>query len=152
VVALIAHLEGPLHRADYADGDRPSLAERVADRHHPVARGHLRRVAELRLRQRVVRLLRELDERAVRQRIVPDQLRVVALVRVFAEERDLNLRGAVDDVVVREDQAVLADDEAGPRSDRRLLALTSVPAAATAAVRRLRLVAGIAGTRLEEAV
>ena len=44
--------------ADDADADGVREAERVADRHHPVARLHLRRVAELDHRQLVIRLLR----------------------------------------------------------------------------------------------
>ena len=66
--------ERTLERADDADADGVRQAERVADRHHPVARLHLRRVAELDFGQRVVRLLGQLDERAVGQRIAADDL------------------------------------------------------------------------------
>ena len=66
--AAVGDAEGALRRADDADGDGVRVAERVADRHHPVAGRHLRRVAELRFGQRVVRLVDQLDQRAVGQR------------------------------------------------------------------------------------
>ena len=64
------------------------------------------------------RLLDELDQRAVGELIAADQLRVVELV-VVAVERHLNLRRVLDDVVVGQDEAVLADDEAGARGALR---------------------------------
>ena len=66
----------------------------------------------------MVRLFGELNQRAVGQRIAADELRRVRLVVVFAEERDLDLGGVLDHVIVGEDEAVLADDEAGARGAR----------------------------------
>ena len=80
-VARLGHRERTLDRADDADADRVREAERIADRHDPVARQHLAGVAELHLGQRVVRLLGQLDERAVGQRIAADDPRLVLLVR-----------------------------------------------------------------------
>jgi hypothetical protein len=78
--------------------------ERVADGHDPVTSLHLRRVAELDGRQRVIRLLGQLNQGAVGQRIAADDLGIVFLVVVFTVERDLDLRRALDDVVVRQDE------------------------------------------------
>ena len=96
-------------------------AERIADRHHPVAGLHLRRVAELHLGEVALRL-DQLDQGAVGQRIAADDLGFVVDVGFLAEERDLDLGGALDDVVVGEDVAVLADHEAGAGRLRFLLA------------------------------
>ena len=97
-------------------------AERIADRHDPVARLHLRRIAELHFDQ-VALLLDELNQRAVGQRIAADDLGLVIDVVVFAEEVDFDLGRAFDDVVVGEDVAErLVDDEAGAGRLRFLFA------------------------------
>ena len=129
-------VNGALRRADHADRHRPALVERVADRHHPVAGGHLRRVAELGFRQRMVRLFGQLNQRAVGQRVLADQLGGIGLIVVLAEERHFDLGRVLDDVIVREDQAVLADDEPGAGGDRRLLARRRGSAAALPALPR----------------
>ena len=76
------------------------------------------------------RLLGQLDERAVGQRVAADHLRRVFLVRILAVERHFDLRRALDDVVVRQDEAGLVDDEAGAGRLHdlvaRLLALPSL--------------------------
>src|SRR5688572_22379936 len=100
-------------RADDADADGVVKAERVADRHDPVAWLHLRRIAESNRRQLVIGLVGQLDQCAVGQRIPADHTRRVKLVLVLTVERHLNLRGAVDHVIVGEDQPRLVDDEPG---------------------------------------
>ena len=88
--------------------------ERVADRDHEVARLHLIRVAELDLLQRRRRLLQELDEGAVGERVTADDLGFELDVALVAEERHFDLVGVLDDVVVGEDQALGGvDDEPG---------------------------------------
>jgi hypothetical protein len=90
-------------------------AKRIADRHHPITRLHLAGVPELGGRQLARRLFEQLQERAVGQRITSDDLRLVVVVFLI-EELNLDLRGAFDDVVVGENEAILADDE--PRTRR----------------------------------
>ena len=58
----------------------------------------------------------------------PISFALIELVEVFAVERHFDLARALDDVVVREDQAVLADDEAGAGGHRGLLAAAPVVA------------------------
>src|SRR5688572_32567124 len=53
----------------------------------------------------------ELNQGAVGQRVAADHLRLIKDVVVFVEERDLDLGGAFDDVIVRQDEAVAADHE-----------------------------------------
>ena len=117
--APLADRERPLERADDADADGVRQAERVADGHDPVARLHLRRVAELGLRQRVVGLFGQLDQRAVGQRVASHHARAIPDVVFLAVQRDLDLVGALDHVVVGEDEAFLGDDEAGAGGHRR---------------------------------
>src|SRR5688572_33427342 len=64
----------------------------------------------------------ELNQGAVGQRVAADHLRLIKDVVVFVEERDLDLGGAFDDVIVRQDEAVAADHEAGAGRLRFLLA------------------------------
>src|SRR5215831_7621732 len=112
VRSSVGYLERALGCADHADADRVRQAERVADGHHPVARLHLRRVAEFRLRQRRFRMFHELNQRAVGERVASDDLGGVG-VFVIQIQTHLDLDRVFDDVVVGEDEAVLADDEAG---------------------------------------
>ena len=107
---------GRAERRDDADGHGVAQAERVADRHDPVARLHLLRVAELRFLQRRRRHLGQLDQRAVGQRVAADDLRRVAFRPAVAEEADLDVFRVFDDVVVGEDEPALVDDEAGARA------------------------------------
>ena len=88
-------------------------SERVADGHHPVAGFHLRRVAETGLRQRIRRPLGQLDEGTVGEPVSADDAGLIQLVIV--EEGHLDLGGALDDMIVRDDIAVLVDDEPGAR-------------------------------------
>ena len=60
----------------------------------------------------------------------PMTLRLIAHVVVIAVEVDLDLGGALDDVIVGEDEAVLADDEAGARGERRSARVLALPALA----------------------
>src|SRR5207244_3632809 len=105
-------------------------------------------------RQRVTWLFRELDERAVGQGVAADQLCGIRCVVILAEERDFDLGRILDDVVVCEDETLLADDEAGARCHRCLFArrtpVASAAAAALAssALRRSVLFVGIAAARL----
>src|ERR671915_217733 len=50
--------------------------------------------------QRMVRLLRQLNERAVGERVASDDFRFVVLVAVLAVERDLDLGHPFNDMVV----------------------------------------------------
>ena len=59
-----------------------------------------------------VRFLDELKKRAVGQRIASDDFRFVVVLVLVVEELHFDLRRAFDDVVVRQDEAVLVDDEA----------------------------------------
>ena len=112
--ALRRHRERPAQGADDADGDGVVEVERVADRHHEVARLHLIRVAELDLLQRRRGLLQELDEGAVGERVAADDLGLELDVALVTEERHFDLVGVLDDVVVGEDQALGGvDDEPG---------------------------------------
>ena len=88
-----------------------------------------------------VGLLDELDERAVGQLIAADQLRRIEPL-VVAVERHLNLRRALDDVVVGQDEAVLADDEAGAGCARHLrpAAIAARPGSCSGRVRSARCV------------
>src|SRR6185436_17792577 len=122
-LTAVGHLERPIEAADDADAHRVRVAEGVADRHHPVAGLHLARIAELDLGQRVTGFLGEFDEGAVRQRVTSDDARLVFLVFVLAVERDFNLGGALDHVVVGEDEPGLVDDEPGAGRLHDLLAL-----------------------------
>ena len=80
----------------------------------------------------------ELDQGAVGERVAADHLGLVIDVGVLAEERHLDLRGALDDVVVREDEAVLVDDEAGAGGLRPPVRAAGAGLAAAAAARRRR--------------
>ena len=88
-------------------------AERIADGHHPVAGLHLFRVAEAGFRQRAAGLFGQLDQGAVGQRVAADHLRVELGAVVFTKNLHGDLGGVLDDMVVRQDEAGLVDDEAG---------------------------------------
>ena len=63
--------------------------------------------------ERLRRHLRELQERGVTQRVASDDLGLEAFVRVVhVGQRDFNRTGILHDVVVRQDEASLVDDEA----------------------------------------
>jgi hypothetical protein len=70
----------------------------------------------------MVWLFGQLNQRAVGQRIPPDHLGGVDLILILAVQRDLDLVRVFDDVIVRQDEAVPADDEPGARGHHRLLA------------------------------
>ncbi len=106
----------PLERAHDSGRDRAVLAERVADRDDGVADVHQVRVAELQRRQRA-RLGLDLEHRDVGARVAADDRRGQPLV---VGEADVHARGALDDVVVRDDVTGLVDHEAGAE---RLLGL-----------------------------
>src|SRR5262249_31325128 len=109
--------------------------------------------AELDFGQRVIRLLGELDERAVGQRVPADDLRLVHLLVVLAVERDLDLRRAFDDVVVGEDEAGLVDDEARARGDRDFITrLLTAPLAAALTTALTAALAAAAEEAIEEVV
>src|SRR5205823_2737598 len=84
--------------------------ERVADRDDPLADQHAVGVTQLHGRQ-VGRAL-DLDQRDVRLRVAADHLRLVLLA---GGEPDEDLVGVLDDVVVRDDEALRVDDE--PRAE-----------------------------------
>ena len=86
-------------------------AERVADRDHPLAHQQRVAVAEGRHRQAVLRL--DLDQRDVGLRVAARDFGVVAAP---VQQRDADAVRPVHDVVVREDEALLVDDEARPET------------------------------------
>src|SRR5207237_8054399 len=61
---------------------------------------------------------------ALGARVAADHLRRIFLILVLAVERDLNLRRALHDVIVGQDEARLVDDEAGARGLHDLVART----------------------------
>ena len=95
-------------RADDAGRDGEVEAERVADGEHPLTDAR----ASRRHRSASVGqvLLVDLDDGDVGRRIAADDLRLELALVV---QRDRHLVGVGDDVVVREDVAVVRDDEAG---------------------------------------
>ena len=117
--AAVGHRERPLGRADDADADRVREAERVADRHHPVARLPSATSRRTWLPAAAcfgfsVSWISALSVSGSRPITFAVYVRLVVAV-----EDDLDLGRVLDDVVVGEDEAVLADDEAGARRARR---------------------------------
>ena len=98
-------------RRDDAGGDRGADTERIAYRQHLVAGHQLVGIAPFDGRQRLARL--DLEHRQIVLGVVADELggKFGAVV-----ERYLDRGRAVDDVVVGDDGAVRADDEAGAQS------------------------------------
>ncbi len=82
-------------------------AERIADRHHPLADSQVLGVAERRDRQVMLRV--DLQQRDVALVVMADNLRNV-VAPVLRGHRDF--ARTVDDVLVGQDVAVLGDDEA----------------------------------------
>ena len=119
----LATVERPLEAADDADADRVREAERVADGHHPVAGLHLAESPNL-ISGSVwlgfsVSSMSALSVSGSR----PTTCASYSSVVVLAVQRDGDLGGAFDDVVVGEDEAGLVDDEAGAGGLHHLLAL-----------------------------
>ena len=114
-VACRRDAERTAERADHADADGVAEAERVADRHDPVARLHLRRVAELHFRERRASASRSAGSARCRSagRGRRPSPRSVVGRRPRRRADTWILVGAFDDVVVGEDEAGLVDDEAG---------------------------------------
>jgi hypothetical protein len=98
--------------ADDANGDCVREVERVADGHHPVSRTHVTRFSKRGYGQLLDRLLGQLDEGAVGQRIAADHPRVVLLSKLVGVERDRSLRRAGDDMIVRQNESILDDEPA----------------------------------------
>ena len=107
--------ELPADEADDADRDRVLVAERVADRAHPLAHPQRRRIADRRDRQ--ARLAVDLDQRDVGVGIGADDARAQ---RPAVRQLDDDPLGALDDMVVGEDAAVGVDDEAAARAAPRV--------------------------------
>jgi hypothetical protein len=115
VVVAELFAEHAVLRAHDAHRHRLPEAEGVADREHVVADAHVIRVAQ-RDGLEVARSLVEAHDRDVRGGVAAEDARAqLAVVR----ELDDDLVGAGHDVVVREDDAALVDDEA--RAERLLL-------------------------------
>ena len=76
----------------------------------------------------MARLVDQLQERRVGELIAADHLRVV-LRLVVSEQRHLDLGRILDDVVVGDDEAVLADDEAAALGVGHRLALAAASSA-----------------------
>ena len=105
---------------DDADGDAAAEAERIADRHHPVADPHLAGIAEGDGVQRLLGL--DLEQREIGLGVMAEDLGHLQLGAVG--EVDDDLVGAFDDVVVGDDQAGRIDDKA--RAERAYLARQTV--------------------------
>jgi hypothetical protein len=103
--ALVEQL--PSEEADDPDGDGVFVAERVANRAHPLTHPQLRRLAERRDRQAALAV--HLDQGDVGVRIGADD---AGAQRAAVGQFDDDPFGAVDDVVVGQDAAVGVDDEA----------------------------------------
>ena len=118
-VIVQAHVEQlPSEEADHADGDGVFVAERIADRAHPLAHPQRRGVAERRHGQ--PRLSVDLDQRDIGVRVGSDDARAHrAAVRQFHGDA----LGAIDDVVVGEDAAVGVDDEPAAGAAVRTIAV-----------------------------
>ncbi len=112
VAVVDAGVEVAVERRDDSGGDGSAEAERIADRHHPVADPDRLRIAEADERQ-IVAL--DLEHGEVGRGVAPDQGRL-ELAAVRQGHGDLLDRGAGprrrDDVVVGDDVAVGRDDEA----------------------------------------
>ena len=105
---------------DDADRDAAAEAERIADRHDPVAHAHLRGIAEGDGLERLLRL--HFQQREVGLGIVAENLGDLQLGAVG--EVDDDLVGALDDVIVGDDEARRVDDEA--RAERAHFARQAV--------------------------
>jgi hypothetical protein len=117
---------GATHRAHDADRDRAAqIAERIADGDRPVTDAELVRVAERQHRQ-VATL--DLDHGHVGGRVGADDggLELAAVV-----ERDLDVIGVLDDMVVRQDATARVEDEAQAGRRHALLARRTLPEEAT---------------------
>ena len=93
-VARLRYGERALDRADDPDRHRMRQPERIADRHHPVAREDLARITELHLRERMVRFLGQLDKRAVGQGIAADRPVPRTLASESSPKSDTRIRVA----------------------------------------------------------
>ena len=109
-------------RGDDADAHAAAEAERVADRHHPVAHAHLAGIAERHGLERFLRL--DLQECQVGLGVVPQDLGDFQARAVGEVDKDLV--GALDDVVVGNHEPGRIDDEA--RAERTYLARQTVAA------------------------
>ena len=110
------------HRRDDAVGHGLADAERIADRQHHVADLQIVGIAEVDHREALLAVVLDAQHREIGARVLEHDIdRELALVG----ERDLHLVGAVDDVIVGDDQAGRIDDDAGAE---RLLGLLARPA------------------------
>ena len=113
------------------------VAERVADRAHPLADPQLSE-SPSGAAGRGPRAV-DLEQRDVDRRVGADDL---AAERAAVGQRDRDPVGALDDVVIREDVAVGIDDEAAARAlARRSRVARAGPSTVVAAGRRARLAA-----------
>ena len=106
-------------RADYARGNRSLQAERAAECQHPIAHLHAIRIPEPRDWQGAIWL--DLDDREIGQLIRADHFRGV-VPRVLIQ-RNFDLRGLIDDVVVRHDVALSINDHARTQATFRAISL-----------------------------
>ncbi len=109
------------------DAHRDGLVEveRIADGHDPLADADAIRVAQRQRRQALLDI--DLQKGEIRRRILPDEPGGVLFLVV---DPDLDLVGALDDVVIRHDVAVFRDDEAGASLDFLVLLVIGTLAAA----------------------
>jgi hypothetical protein len=105
----VAGLHGAAERADDASGECAGETEGIADSEGALAHDEIARVAQ-RERREVVALGIDLNQSDVVALIGADEFRGFA--RLIAEG-DFDLLRVFDDVIVREDVAVLVDQEAG---------------------------------------
>src|SRR5690606_27630304 len=124
-VVIRAGINVAAARRDNADRNRAAKAERIADRHDPVADANLRRITEFHLLQLAQGWI-DLEDRKVRLWVCAHKL---GLQLAAIGEVDFDLVRVGDDVVVGDDDAFLGiDDEAG--TERLNLAAAAVVVAA----------------------
>jgi len=105
---------------DHAHGDGMNVAERIADGAHPLPDPQVVGVAERRFGQGAVGP--DPQQRHIDRRIGPDHL---PPERPPVGHRHRDALGAVDDMVIRQDEAFAIDDESAARSLTRALEFTA---------------------------
>ena len=101
-----------IRRADDSRGHRGLQAKRAADGQHPIAHLHAVGIAQLHGRQLAVHV--DLDDRQVGFLVLAHQLRRIQ--RGIAVQLHLNLRGLLDHVIIRQNEALLVHDHPGTQA------------------------------------
>src|SRR5690606_21319708 len=134
VVVIGAGADIAAARRDDAGRDRAAEAERIADRHDPVADADLVIVGKADIGELALVLLVDLEDGEVRAAVLADERG--AQLRTVVHD-DGEGRAVVDDMVVGDDVAVFGDEETGALGGRAqvTLAVASLAAIAEAPVR-----------------